>query len=154
MSRRAGSHGVSPVWALPVAADTCRVRSALPLPPQLQLRWFSAACAARAALGWQGEIRGLVNGGRGERAGGSLWRGLVACSSSKVTKEGKSAASQCWAQCWWPWGCCQLVGTCSASCKRPLQQLTACCWYLISSVSQGTFFVLFHFLNFYHLHMG
>lgn len=36
--------------------DTCRVRLALPLTPQPL--WFSAAFAARAALGLQGELWG------------------------------------------------------------------------------------------------
>lgn len=41
-----------------MAADTCRARSALPLPPQLPLLSFSATFAARAAPGLQGGIGG------------------------------------------------------------------------------------------------
>lgn len=41
-----------------MAADTCRARSALPLPQQLPLLSFSAAFAARAAPGLQGGIGG------------------------------------------------------------------------------------------------
>lgn len=66
-------------------------------------------CLCWAALGLQGGIGGVGEQGLGERAGGSLWRGLVACPSDKVRKEGKSAPSHCWAQRWWPQGCCQLV---------------------------------------------
>lgn len=69
--------GVSPGRALPTATDTCRVRSVLPLPPQLQLLCFSATFAAPAVFGFWWNW-GLGDLGLGETEGyGFGWKGPV-----------------------------------------------------------------------------
>lgn len=59
---------MSPGRALPTATDTCRVRSVLPLLPQLQLLRFYATFAALAAFGFWWNW-GLGEWGLGEREG-------------------------------------------------------------------------------------
>lgn len=111
--RQGSAHGCRHVSSAVGASSASAAATAL-----LFCRLCCLGCSWLAGGSW-----GVVGEpGLGERAVGLLWRGLVACPSNKIMKEGKSAMSHCWAQRWWPQECCQLVHTCSTLCRCPLQQ--------------------------------